>query len=188
MKHFCKITIFNILRYLISVIFIRCVISHNFVINTEWKYECGMLFLFKDVASICVDSCDTFTHVLQGYFAGSSVSAVNLVDLGNHEATRCKLQQNTTNADCVCNFEKWSLSHFSYLYKIHIPDSKVHGTNMVPTWVLSAPDGPHVGPINLAIRDTADEKWWVLSCFCSSSYLALHFWNGSNIVYLNVLH
>ena len=34
-----------------------------------------------------------------------------------------------------------------------IPDSKVHGANMGPTWVLSAPDGPHVGPMNLAIRD-----------------------------------
>ena len=26
------------------------------------------------------------------------------------------------------------------------PDSKVHGANMGPTWALSAPDGPHVGP------------------------------------------
>ena len=34
------------------------------------------------------------------------------------------------------------------------PDSKAHGTNMGPTWGLSAPDGPHVGPMNLAIRDT----------------------------------
>ena len=34
-----------------------------------------------------------------------------------------------------------------------IPDSKVHGANMGPTWVLSAPDGPHVDPMNLAIRD-----------------------------------
>ena len=34
-----------------------------------------------------------------------------------------------------------------------IPDSKVHGANMGPTWVLSAPDGPHVGPMSLAIRD-----------------------------------
>ena len=33
------------------------------------------------------------------------------------------------------------------------PDSKVHGDNMGPTWVLSAPDGPHGGPMNLAIRD-----------------------------------
>ena len=29
------------------------------------------------------------------------------------------------------------------------PDSKVHGANMGPTWVLSAPD---VGPMDLAIR------------------------------------
>ena len=32
------------------------------------------------------------------------------------------------------------------------PDSKVHGANMGPTWVLSVPDGPHDGPMNLAIR------------------------------------
>ena len=36
---------------------------------------------------------------------------------------------------------------------INFPDSKVHGANMGPTWVLSAPDGPHVGTMNLAIRD-----------------------------------
>ena len=34
-----------------------------------------------------------------------------------------------------------------------IPDSKVQRANMGPTWVLSVPDGPHVGPMNLAIRD-----------------------------------
>ena len=32
------------------------------------------------------------------------------------------------------------------------PDSKIHGTNIGPTWVLSSPGGPHVGPMNLAIR------------------------------------
>ena len=31
-------------------------------------------------------------------------------------------------------------------------DNKVYGAIMGPTWVLSAPDGPHVGPMNLAIR------------------------------------
>ena len=36
---------------------------------------------------------------------------------------------------------------------IVIPDSKVHGVNMGPTWVLSAPDGPHVGRMNIALRD-----------------------------------
>ena len=33
------------------------------------------------------------------------------------------------------------------------PDNKVHGANIRPTWVLSAPDGPHVGPMSLAIRE-----------------------------------
>ena len=33
------------------------------------------------------------------------------------------------------------------------PDNKVHGANMGPTWVLSVPDGPHIGPMNLAIRE-----------------------------------
>ena len=32
------------------------------------------------------------------------------------------------------------------------PDSKFHVANMGPTWVLSAPGGPHVGPMKLAIR------------------------------------
>ena len=35
-----------------------------------------------------------------------------------------------------------------------IPDSKDHGANMGPIWVLSAPGEPHVGPMNLAIRCT----------------------------------
>ena len=35
----------------------------------------------------------------------------------------------------------------------HNPDSKVHGANMGPTWVLLAPDGPHVGPMSLAIGE-----------------------------------
>ena len=39
------------------------------------------------------------------------------------------------------------------------PDSKVHGANMGPTWVLSAPDGPHDGLMNLAIKG----PWSLLS-------------------------
>ena len=38
-----------------------------------------------------------------------------------------------------------------------LPDSKFHGANMGSTWVLSAPDGPHVGPMNLAIRDCLEQ-------------------------------
>ena len=56
-------------------------------------------------------------------------------------------------------FPKVSIFKITILFvndKQHIiediyPDSKVHGANMGPIWVLSAPDGPHVGPMNLAI-------------------------------------
>ena len=37
-------------------------------------------------------------------------------------------------------------------HKVPHPDSKLHGANMRPTWVLLAPDGPHVGPMKIAIR------------------------------------
>ena len=44
--------------------------------------------------------------------------------------------------------------------KSSIPDIKVRGANMRPTWVLSAPSGPHIGPINLAIRDIIITALW----------------------------
>ena len=36
--------------------------------------------------------------------------------------------------------------------KCAYPDTKIQVAHMGPTWVLSASDGPHVGPMNLAIR------------------------------------
>ena len=53
-----------------------------------------------------------------------------------------------------------------------IPDSKVHGANMGPIWVLSAPGGPHVGPMNYAIWDVisnhpssiVDDIIWYIYC------------------------
>ena len=44
------------------------------------------------------------------------------------------------------------------------PDSKVHEANMGPTWVLSAREGPQVGPMNLAIRVDAV----LLVCRCGA--------------------
>ena len=43
-------------------------------------------------------------------------------------------------------YQRWMSAQKDY-----DPDSKVHGANMGPTWVLSAPGGPHVGPMNFAI-------------------------------------
>ena len=45
------------------------------------------------------------------------------------------------------------------------PDSKIHGANMGPTWVLSAPVGPHVSPMNLAIREVCPALWLAQLCW-----------------------
>ena len=53
-----------------------------------------------------------------------------------------------------------------------IPDSKVHGTNMGPIWVLSAPDGPHIGPMNLAIRDDIESTFmWITAVVSDTDFL-----------------
>ena len=33
-----------------------------------------------------------------------------------------------------------------------VPESKVHGANMGPIWGRQDPGGPHVGPMDFAIR------------------------------------
>ena len=49
---------------------------------------------------------------------------------------------------------------FFYTYSINIPDSNVHEANMGPAWVLSAPGGPHVGPMNLVVWDKT--SWFLV--------------------------
>ena len=43
---------------------------------------------------------------------------------------------------------------FSMFCSDIFPDSKVHGAIMGPIWGRQDPDGPHVGPMNFAIRVT----------------------------------
>ena len=53
--------------------------------------------------------------------------------------------------------EDWPLRFVGFAAQNSIdatPDNNVRGANMGPTWLLSAPDGSHIGPMNLAIRDT----------------------------------
>ena len=64
-----------------------------------------------------------------------------------------------------CSYHGHTTENGMYVFRSDIPDSKVHGANMGPTWFLSAPDGPYVGPMNLAIR-----VGWPFN----SSYLILH--------------
>ena len=45
------------------------------------------------------------------------------------------------------------LTECSLVILVTIPDSKVHGANMGHILGRQDPDGPHVGPMNLAIWD-----------------------------------
>ena len=48
---------------------------------------------------------------------------------------------------------KWSFIVLkSYSDIVNSLDSNVHVAHVGPTWVLSAPGGPHVGHMNIAIR------------------------------------
>ena len=62
---------------------------------------------------------------------------------------------NTNYTDA--NIYLWTGNSNYFMSEIDNPDSKVRAANTGPTWVLSAPDGPQVGPMNLAI-------WEVLLC------------------------
>ena len=54
-----------------------------------------------------------------------------------------------------CQNDEMSISVVTFFLETGaFPGSKVHGASMGPTWVLSAPDEPHVVPMNLAIRVT----------------------------------
>ena len=58
----------------------------------------------------------------------------------------------STHVDYLLISKYWSVVNNNNDIVKDSPDDKVHGANMGPTWVLSAPDGPYVGPMNLAIR------------------------------------
>ena len=45
-----------------------------------------------------------------------------------------------------------SMGWLPYIQDPLIPNSRVHGANIGPIWGWQDPDGPHVGPMNFAIR------------------------------------
>ena len=57
-----------------------------------------------------------------------------------------------------------------------LPDIKTHGVNMGPTWVLSAPDGPHVVPMNLAIRAVMWRVFPFHHRICTGHHDNIKFW------------
>ena len=73
-----------------------------------------------------------------------------------HSADHCTLTSLTTGLSTLI-----SGLHYSFLYCLPVgvfPDSKVYGSKMGPTLGQQDPDGPHVGPMNLAIWVVIDMR------------------------------
>ena len=101
------------------------------------------------------------------------------------------LGMRSTNKRRLCNiwqspYQKWPLhghtciqrhrNSRNYVKIVIIPDSKVRGANFGPTWVLSAPDGLHVGLMNLAIVDTNAKLPNNIWCTCLIQTIQTKYW------------
>ena len=83
---------------------------------------------------------------------------------------------NTHNSSHIVGFWDEYFTERTQIVPIKTPDKKIYGANMGPTWVLSAPGGPHVGLMNLAIWDIAQ---------CHGMFLSAWHWQWSNIRWIH---
>ena len=82
------------------------------------------------------------------HFREKRISATKSLNLQTAFFLQCSIFTDPVRISCVI----FGNNGFDILWHAS-PDSKIHGANMGPTWVLSALDGPHVCPMNLAIRE-----------------------------------
>ena len=128
--------------FIILYFYFKCHQSHFSFTSIPIHFE-YVTFKYNSVIYIGSISCKIALRRLQQY----------IID---YESIMCQL--------CVLRQKHISMCDFVHkrcckvltlcLLKTRLinPDSKVHGTKMGPTWALSAPGGPHVGPINHSIR------------------------------------
>ena len=85
----------------------------------------------------------------------------------------------STNSGRVCLCTKVQNTELSL-------DNKVRGANMGPTWVLSAPDGPHVGHINFDISVSTSPWCQHNTSNISSSFIHVLVWWLSIRIYIYI--
>ena len=109
------------------------------------RLECNQLAM--EGFTVQTDSCDNFVTITM-----NEVIMVN-ISIKHHEMHGLHYLYSEAfilNAHSISEF-LIKVQRFTSLRKYLCLETKVQGANMGPTWVLSAPDGPHVGPMNLVM-------------------------------------
>ena len=130
----------------------------------DWYFTKEVRFLGTFVGSIITNSCSYRTVPL---LSGENILRnMAVVHLRRHMSIiSCIINDNSTAYSTVCSGAQQQKHQNPVLLALcdrklpaTDPNSKVHVANMGPTWVLSVPGGPHVGPMNLAIKDDSHKK------------------------------
>ena len=124
----------------------------------QWRQSCqsdGLLFLVGDpgFATDCRSSVWCHGLITCPLYVGPFFG--NLV-LNDSRFVSLTWGKPTFLLVLIVSFYAWLFDCMlcnGWVFFWYIRESEVHGANMGPIWVLSSPDGPHVGPMNLAIRD-----------------------------------
>ena len=146
--HFDDIVQNSSLLIALHVAILGCLIEwtiYTYFIICTWVCFCFFLamslFLVVSYAVLSVFFRVASLALGQSYDCPSA-SEVTLKKMG-------RIGQYLTTANITKH--KWC-AYFSW-FTLHWSPPRFMEPSMGPTWVLSAPDGPHVGPMNLAIRD-----------------------------------
>ena len=68
-------------------------------------------------------------------------------------------------------------------YEWSNPDSKIHGTNMGPSWGRQDSGGPHVGPMNFLVSGLSFLTHWALKDVVNSNTCPIKFMSTYEIVF-----
>ena len=129
---------------LCSVLLGLLVISHNrwwVAINIPMALCTRRMCCMWHLPICCYHACNENPSVCHYQWPISRNYVYNVVDIEYLHLIFC-------SRPCK-NIFRFHLFYMNITY----PDNKIHGTNIGPAWALSAPNGPHVGPMNLAIRN-----------------------------------
>ena len=118
--------------------------------NTEGTQRIGTLITNHNkllIVTACCIICISYTYMTIIYTTIKQLTYDNSWYLSLYQGS---LHMARASLSSVLS---WYQAALPYIHIWYIPDSKVHGAKMGPTWGRQDPGGPRVGHMNLAIWD-----------------------------------